>query len=158
MADTMNHWIRDNRAELDRLLTRVDGLLVNDEEARLLSEEDHLLAAGKRILGMGPEVVLIKKGEHGSLIFANGECAALPGYPTEQVVDPTGAGDSFAGGLMGYVAAQGNLSQETLLRAAAYGTVVASFTVEEFGLGALQRTTRQDVEARLEKYRAKLRV
>jgi sugar/nucleoside kinase (ribokinase family) len=164
-ADTMNHYIQNERADLDALLKHVDGLLVNDEEARLLSGETNLMAAARRIAEMGPKVVVIKKGEHGALIFAGGECAALPAYPTERVLDPTGAGDSFAGAFMGHIAQDGSVSKSDLrrwndafLKAAAYGTVVASFTVEAFGLGALQGVTPKTLNDRLDDFRRKLRV
>jgi sugar/nucleoside kinase (ribokinase family) len=165
MADTMNHYIQNDRADLDALLKRIDGLLVNDEEARLLTGETNLMVAGRRIVDMGPRVVVVKKGEHGALIFAGDECAALPAYPTERVLDPTGAGDSFAGAFMGYIAAGDKVSRSDLrgwnnafLTAAAYGTVVASFTVESFGLSALQNVTPKTLDVRLDDFRRKLRV
>ncbi|GAG36253.1 unnamed protein product, partial [marine sediment metagenome] len=133
MADTMNMWIENNRDELEEVLSSVDGLLVNDDEARLLTGAANAVAAGRSILDMGPDMVVIKKGEHGALLFAEGECLPLPAYPTEQVIDPTGAGDSFAGALMGSLAAhlaeEGDASLRALKRAVAYGTVAASFTV-----------------------------
>ena len=158
MADTMNLWIENRRDELDGLMRQLDGLLMNDEEARLLTGRQNLLLAGEDIMAMGPKALIIKKGEHGSLLFADGLCSPLPAYPTRQVVDPTGAGDSFAGGLMGCVAETGDTSVETLRRAVACGTVMASFAVESFSLDRLGRVTRQEFDARLAEYRKMLEI
>ena len=158
MADTMNLWVENHRDELDALMRRVDGLLMNDEEARLLTGRQNLLLAGQDVLKMGPKVLIIKKGEHGSLLFAGGACVPLPAFPVHDVVDPTGAGDSFAGGLMGYIAETGDTSVASLRRALAYATVTASFTVEDFSLGRIGGVTRQDVDARLADYRDMLTV
>jgi sugar/nucleoside kinase (ribokinase family) len=148
LADTMNLWIANERPALLDLLREVDGLLLNDEEARMLAGTRNLVAAGKAILGLGPRVVIVKKGEHGSFLFSKERFFALPAYPLETVVDPTGAGDAFAGGLMGSLARAGEATPEAIRRGMSYGTVTASFTVETFGTEAIARVTAEEVEAR----------
>jgi sugar/nucleoside kinase (ribokinase family) len=156
VADTMDLWIREEHDELMTLLKRIDGLVMNDSEARLLTGEENLVVAGLTILRLGPRFVVIKKGEHGAMFFSTHETYVLPAYPTPQVVDPTGAGDSFAGGMMGYLAEAGNFDPPTLKRAMAYGILVASFTVEDFSLDRLRGITRDDLEQRMTRYRAML--
>jgi len=146
--DTMNLWIDGARAELARLLPRVGAILLNDQEARMLSGEPTLVRAGRAILRLGPKVVVVKKGEHGAFLFSEDFFYALPAYPLEEVTDPTGAGDTFAGGVMGYLAQAGRADAAHWKRAMLYGSVVASFTVEEFSLGRLRRISREDVDAR----------
>jgi sugar/nucleoside kinase (ribokinase family) len=153
LADTMDLWISTERDALNRLLPRLDGLLLNDSEARQLSDTDNLITAGERARKLGPKFVLIKKGEHGSMLFSADGIFILPGYPTESVIDPTGAGDSFAGGIMGYLASDASPPPGRLRRAMAYGTVVASLTVEGFGLDRLKQASRQEIESRVENYR-----
>lgn len=153
VADTMDLWIRTQREQLAELFRRIDGLVLNDSEARLLTGDDNLVRAGLAVLEMGPRFVVIKKGEHGAMFFSRHETYVLPAYPTPRVVDPTGAGDSFAGGMMGYLAQQGNFDPKTLKEAMAYGIVVASFTVEDFSLDRLKRIERPDLDRRLEEYR-----
>ncbi len=148
VADTMNLWISTQRAELLKLLKSIDVLVLNDGEARLLTEQKNLVSAARAVLQLGPKVVVIKKGEHGCLMCSGDEVFALPAFPTDRVVDPTGAGDSFAGGMMGYLATQGSLSQSTLRRALAYGTVVATYTISDFSLGGLRSTDRAKIDAR----------
>ena len=123
VADTMDLWIRTERPELLELLSRVDGLVLNDSEAKLLTGTDNLVKAGQQVLELGPKFVVVKKGEHGAMFFSQHEIYVLPAYPTPAVVDPTGAGDSFAGGMMGYLAEQGNFEPKTLKEAMAYGTL-----------------------------------
>jgi len=147
-ADTMNLWIENARQDLDALLQQVDALVLNDSEARLYSGEHELLRAGRAILRKGPRTVIIKKGEHGALVLAPEGNFCVPAYPLEEVIDPTGAGDSFAGAIMGYLAAQGAVTPAALRRAVAYGSVVASFTCQGFSLDALRRAKRADIEAR----------
>jgi sugar/nucleoside kinase (ribokinase family) len=154
VADTMNFWIETQRDELYALLTEVDGLVLNDGEARLLTDEINLVRAGRKVLELGPKFVIIKKGEHGALFLSASETHVMPAYPLPEVVDPTGAGDSFAGGFMGYLASHGKPNPTALKRAMAYGTVVASFTCEDFSLYRLQRTERHEIDRRLEVYRA----
>jgi sugar/nucleoside kinase (ribokinase family) len=147
-ADTMNYWIANERTTLLSVLPRVDGLVVNDAEARALSGERNLIAAGRRLLGFGPRHVVVKKGEHGAFLFARERSFALPSYPLDVVRDPTGAGDSFAGGLLGALAASGGREVSDVVAAMVYGTVTASFAVSAFSLDALAKVTREEVEAR----------
>jgi sugar/nucleoside kinase (ribokinase family) len=154
VADTMNFWIETQRDELYELLKEVDGLVLNDGEARMLTGEINLVRAGWKLLDLGPRFVIIKKGEHGALFLSAGETFVMPAFPVADVIDPTGAGDSFAGGFMGYLASAGKSDTASLKSALAYGTVVASFTVEDFILRRLQRTDRAEIDRRLEAYRA----
>jgi sugar/nucleoside kinase (ribokinase family) len=156
VADTMDLWIDTEREGLEALLKRIDGLVLNDSEAKQLTGDDNLARAGHKVREMGPKFVVIKKGEHGAMFFSQFETYVLPAYPTERVVDPTGAGDSFAGGMMGYLAEQGNFEPETLKKAMAYGILVAGFNVEDFGLDRMKRINRQDLDQRLEEYRGML--
>jgi sugar/nucleoside kinase (ribokinase family) len=156
MADTMDLWIREFRDELLALLPRLDGLFLNDSEAELLTDDDNLIRAGQKVRRMGPKFVIIKKGEHGAMLFSHEGVFVMPAYPTENVIDPTGAGDSFAGGLLGYLASTPDLPPGRLRRAMAYGTVIASLTVEDFGLERLKRTTRQEIDERLHWYQKML--
>jgi sugar/nucleoside kinase (ribokinase family) len=153
VADTMNFWIETQRDELLDLLREVDGLVLNDGEARMLTEEINLVRAGLDVLDLGPKFVIIKKGEHGAMFLSREETFVMPAFPLAEVVDPTGAGDSFAGGFMGYLASTGQTDPATLKRAMAYGTVVASLNVEDFSLRRFQRTQRQEIDRRLEAYR-----
>ena len=157
VADTMNLWIETARADLLELLQRLDGLVLNETEARMLSGKTNLVSAAKDILDMGPSFVVIKKGEHGTLLLgADDFCFALPAYPTDAVVDPTGAGDSFAGGMMGYLAgANAAASDRTALkRAVAYGTVTASLVIEDFSIDRWSAANREDIEQRLNRLKA----
>jgi sugar/nucleoside kinase (ribokinase family) len=156
VADTMDLWIRTQPDLLAELLRRIDGLVLNDSEARLLAKDENLVRAGNTIRQMGPRFVVIKKGEHGAMFFSKHETYVLPAYPTAKVVDPTGAGDSFAGGMMGYLAEQGNFEPKTLKEAMAYGILAASFTVEDFSLDRLKKIERADLERRMEEYRKML--
>ncbi|HZP44850.1 MAG TPA: PfkB family carbohydrate kinase [Candidatus Binataceae bacterium] len=151
VADTMNHWIVNDRKELMRLLLKVNILTLNDEEARLLSGESNLVRAGRAILKMGPATVLVKRGEYGVLKFGQDSMFAVPAWPLEEVVDPTGAGDTFAGALMGWIARIGRLNESILRTGIVYGSVLASFAVEQFSVARLAALTWEDVE---ERYRA----
>jgi sugar/nucleoside kinase (ribokinase family) len=153
VADTMDLWIKTQHEELCRLLQRIDGLVINDQEARMLAGTDNLVRAGRAIQAMGPRFVVLKKGEHGAMFFSPDETYVMPAYPTPDVIDPTGAGDSFAGGYMGFIASNGDSGPTSLKRAMAYGTVIASFTVEGFSLDRLARITRSDVDQRYDDYR-----
>ncbi len=153
LADTMDLWIDTQRPDLLKLLPRIDGLLLNDSEARSLTGEDNLVRAGNAVRKLGPKFVLLKKGEHGAMLFSEEGVFVMPAFPTENVVDPTGAGDSFAGGILGYLDAQPDSGPGSLRRAMAYGTVVASLIVEDFGLDRLKRTKREEIDQRLERYR-----
>lgn len=157
VADTMDLWINIESDELRELLTKIDGLVLNDSEAILLTGEQNLVKAGRAVQKMGPSFVVVKKGEHGAMFFSDKETYVLPAYPTEEVVDPTGAGDSFAGGMMGYLAEKDKFDPQTLKEALAYGTLVASFNVEDFSLDRMKKIERSDIEIRMEEYQKMLR-
>jgi len=156
VADTMDLWITTAREDLDNLLKQLDGLVLNDSEARLITGTENLVADGHQVRDMGPKFVIIKKGEHGAMFFSEHETYVLPAFPTEEVIDPTGAGDSFAGGMMGYLAERDNFDPKTLKTAIAYGILTASFNVEGFGLERMQQITRDDIDKRLERFRGML--
>jgi len=147
-ADTMDLWIETARPELDRLLKEVDAIILNDSEARLMTGRRELLRAGLDILELGPRLVILKKGEHGALVITNEGHFAIPAFPLEDVIDPTGAGDTFAGGLMGYLAETGDSSPANLRRAVAHGAVVASYTVQGFSFDSLKGLERRDIDNR----------
>ncbi|MDR3197920.1 MAG: PfkB family carbohydrate kinase [Planctomycetaceae bacterium] len=153
VADTMNLWINIARNDLDVLLKRIDGLVLNDSEAKMLTGELNVITAARKILNLGPKFVVVKKGEHGSLFVSEYETYLIPAFPTENVVDPTGAGDSFAGGMMGYIASRGNLDSETIKNALVYGTLVAGFCVEGFGLDRFKEINREEIDRRLVLFR-----
>jgi sugar/nucleoside kinase (ribokinase family) len=148
--DTMNFWMDTAMDDLLEVIGMVDVLAINDEEARQLSGEYSLMKAATKIMRMGPRFLIVKKGEHGAILFSEQEVFYAPALLLEHVIDPTGAGDTFAGGFMGYVAKADDTSFETLKRALVYGTVAASFTVENFGTQSLLEITSQDIEARFE--------
>jgi len=153
-ADTMNCWINNKREDLEKLLKKITALIINEDEARILAREPILTKAADIILAMGPDVVVIKKGESGSILKTKkGDSFILPAYPATEVKDPTGAGDSFAGALMGYIAQARNTDFETLKAAVAYGTVTASFTIADFSLGGLTSIKRADIDNRLKTLR-----
>ncbi len=152
VADTMDLWIKTQHDDLLRLLKRIDGLVINDQEARMLAGTDNLVRAGRAIQAMGPRFVVLKKGEHGAMFFSRDETYVMPAYPTPDVIDPTGAGDSFAGGYMGYLASSAEPSDTGLKRAMACGTVTASFTVEGFSLDRLAQISRADIDRRFAEY------
>jgi len=153
-ADTMDCWIKNDIDDLKQLLKKIDCLIINDGEVRMLADVHNLIKAAEKILGMGPTVVIIKKGESGSMMCrAGGERFMLPAYPAAEVKDPTGAGDSFAGGLMGYLAQVGKTDFDSLKEAVAYGTVVASFTIADFSLAGLTSISKTDIDSRLETLR-----
>ena len=153
VMDTMNLWIDIARDGLLEVMKRVDGVIINDAEAKSLAGTHNLIAAGKALLEHGPRFIIVKKGEHGSFLFSRERLFALPSYPLEEVVDPTGAGDSFAGGIMGYLAGVDGTSIDDLCRAMLYGTVVASYTVSAFSLDELGQLTRGQLDARAEELR-----
>jgi sugar/nucleoside kinase (ribokinase family) len=152
VADTMDLWIRTQREHVLELLKKVDGIVMNDSEAKLLTDDENLVRAGHAVRKLGPKFVVIKKGEHGAMFFSEHETYVLPAFPTERVVDPTGAGDSFAGGMMGYLAEEGNFEPATLKKAMAYGILVASFNVEDFSLDRMRQIDRVDIERRMSQY------
>jgi sugar/nucleoside kinase (ribokinase family) len=152
VCDTMDHWIRENPDGLRQVLKRIEMLVINDSEARLLSGQSNIVRAAREILKMGPKVVLIKRGEYGVLQFSDSSIFATPAYPLEEVFDPTGAGDSFAGGFLGQLARSGDLTQQGIRRAIVYGSVVASFTVEDFGVKRLASIALRDIEERYKSF------
>lgn len=156
VADTMDLWIQTQHDDLMKLLKRIDGLVMNDSEAKLLTGDENLVRAGHKVREMGPKFVVIKKGEHGAMFFSEHETYVMPAYPTPDVVDPTGAGDSFAGGMMGYLAEKGDFEPRTLKEALAYGVLVASFTVEDFSLDRMKQIERADLDRRMEEYKRML--
>lgn len=148
-ADTIKCWIKDNREDLERLLAEIHCLIINDEEAVLLAGHNNLTKATEQILKMGPGTVIVKKGKSGSFVCDSaGRTFVLPAYPTVDVKDPTGAGDSFAGGLLGYLASVNSTEFEALKEAMVYGTVLASSTIADFSINALMGITKDDVEKR----------
>ncbi|MDR1053140.1 MAG: PfkB family carbohydrate kinase [Planctomycetaceae bacterium] len=154
VADTMDLWINIARSDLDELLRRIDGLVLNDSEARQLTGEISTLSAGRKILETGVKFVVIKKGEHGAIFLSRDKLYVIPAFPTENVVDPTGAGDSFAGAMFAYIVAQnGKLDETTIKNALVYGTLIASFCVEGFGLERLQKINPAEIESRLTKFK-----
>ena len=159
-GDTMNYWINNTHAELLETLKLMGVLIINDSEAKSLAGETNLPRAAQKVLAMGPQALVMKHGEYGATIFFREGAFGLghhpfraPALPIEEVVDPTGAGDSFAGGFMGYIASQGELNREVLKRAMFYGSVMGSFAVERFGTERLQKLTREEIDARFQIFR-----
>ena len=153
VCDTMNYWINGKRAELIETLKMINVLILNDSEARLLSKEPNLIKAAKVIRGMGPGVVIIKKGEHGALLLTEKMVFSAPAYPMENIFDPTGAGDCFAGGFIGWLARTEDVSEENLKRAVIYGSALASFCVEKFGVGGITDLTYLGIQDRFREFR-----
>ncbi|MEM4658237.1 MAG: PfkB family carbohydrate kinase [Candidatus Methanosuratincola sp.] len=148
-CDTMNYWIEKKPLHLKRLLRQVDILIINDSETRALAQEPLLVKAARAVLDMGPKVLIVKRGEYGALMFSQEGIFWAPCYPLEEVVDPTGAGDSFAGGFLGSLVASGSRDVGSLKRSVVYGSVVASFTVEDFSIRSLSRVTHEQITKRL---------
>jgi len=157
VCDTMNLWINTERESLMKTFGAVHGVVVNDAETRSLTGLTNLVLAGRRILEWGPKFVVIKKGEHGVMLITPDSVVVLPAFPTTEVRDPTGAGDSFAGGMMGYLASQGKVTEQTLRSALARGTVCASFAIEGFSLEGIRRVRLADVANRLSAYQQVVR-
>lgn len=151
--DSMNYWIKNKRKSLLKVLKQIDIYVANDQEARELSGEHSLIKAASRLRKFGPKMVLIKKGEHGVLFDSAKYRFSLPAYPTDKVIDPTGAGDTFAGGFMGYLAKTKRINASSIKRALAYGTICASFNVEDFGVSRTGCLTKRDLEKRLREFR-----
>jgi sugar/nucleoside kinase (ribokinase family) len=149
----MNLWIETTRDSLQRAIEIVDLLIINDAEARQLTEQPSLLKAARDILSWGPRSVIVKRGEYGAAMFTADTYFAIPAYPLESVFDPTGAGDTFAGGLMGYLDSQRILDEGTMRRAMIFGSVMASFNVEEFGTERVQRLTHDDINERFRAFK-----
>lgn len=155
--DTMNFWIEGKRQALLRVLAEVDALLVNDAETRQLAREPNLIKAARAILGFGPRTVVVKRGEYGALMISDGHFFFVPAYPLESVFDPTGAGDTFAGGFMGYLAKSEATDADAIRRAIVYGSVMASFAVEDFSLGRLARLKAEEIQRRYEAFQDLIR-
>ena len=156
-ADTMDLWIKTTRSTLLKVIRKVDMLLINDSEARELTGAEHLVQAARHVLALGPRYVIVKKGEHGSMLFSKHGLVMVPAYPVDEVHDPTGAGDAFAGGLMGMLSCARKITPLMVRRAMVYGAMVASFTVEAFSLEKLQAIRRADIEARVRNFLAMIR-
>ena len=154
VADTMDLWINEHRDSLLELLKRIDGLVLNDSEAKLLTGHENLVSAAKAVLDLGVSFVVLKKGEHGALYVSVDDMFVLPAYPTDAVKDPTGAGDSFAGGMMGYLASVDDTSPASIRRALVYGTLVASYNVEDFSLDKMRQIEKSDLDARFERFKS----
>jgi sugar/nucleoside kinase (ribokinase family) len=159
-GDTMNYWIKDHRQNLGEMLKRVDVLLINDTEAKMLAGDSSLPRAARKVLALGPKALVIKHGEYGATIFFRDGAFAgghhpfrAPALPLDEVRDPTGAGDSFAGGFMGYIASQGEVTRNVLKHAMFYGSVMGSFSVEQFGTERLQSLTREEIDQRFNVFR-----
>jgi len=152
ICDTMNFWIEGMLDELKKTLEQVDLLVINDSEARELSREPNLVKAARVIRSMGPKILIIKKGEHGALLFTENGIFSAPAYPLESIYDPTGAGDTFAGGLIGYIAKNDDVSELTLRKGILYGSAMASFCVEQFGPQRLLDLTHLEVEDRFQSF------
>lgn len=150
--DTMNFWIETKKKELMNIISKVNLLLINDAEARELMKTPNLVQAARMLLKKGPSAVIIKKGEHGALLFTDGMCFCAPGYPLEEVKDPTGAGDSFAGALMGYLAGTDDTSIENIKKAVIYGSAIASFNAEDFSLDKLKKIAKNDADIRYHEF------
>ena len=153
VCDTMNYWIENTPDSLRETLTLVDCLIINDAEARELSQEANLVRAARVIRSMGPETLIIKKGEHGALLFTQGHVFSAPAYPLEDIQDPTGAGDTFAGGFAGYLAQAGQQNADGYKRAVIYGSAMASFCVERFGPDRLVGLTESEISSRVDAFR-----
>jgi sugar/nucleoside kinase (ribokinase family) len=151
VLDTMNLWIDIALPALKEVLSKVDIVILNDQEARQLTGEINLIKAAKLVIEMGPKTVIVKKGEHGAFVISDKDIFAVPAYPLESLFDPTGAGDSFAGGMMGYLAKCDDISPQTLRKAIVYGTVTASFSVEQFSIQRLQDLTHNEIDSRYHK-------
>ncbi|MDD5747873.1 MAG: PfkB family carbohydrate kinase [Actinomycetota bacterium] len=146
--DTMNFWIDNKNSELKKTISEVDAFVLNDSECRHLAEEPNLIKAARKIIEMGPRILVVKKGEHGALLFTKENVFSAPAFPIEDVFDPTGAGDSFAGGFMGHIAKTGDITEENMRRAILYGTVMASFCVEKFSVEGMVNIGEKEIEER----------
>jgi sugar/nucleoside kinase (ribokinase family) len=151
-CDTMNHWIRDKRDALGEILKSIDLLIINDGETKLLSGEKNQICACEKILDMGVKKIISKKGEHGAVFMSKDTLFTIPAYPHKKVVDPTGAGDTFAGGVIGYLDSINDFSDEAIKRGILYGTIVASYTIEDFSMNRLLRLNKKDIEKRVEEF------
>lgn len=154
--DSMNYWIKNKKHSLNKLLKEVDIYVANDQEARDLSGEHNLIKAARALRKLGPRFIVIKKGEHGVLFYCDKFIFSYPAFPVERVIDPTGAGDTFAGGFMGYLSQEKNINEKTLKRAVVYGTILSSFNVEGFGMDKISSLTKAKIKSRLNKFKKTL--
>ncbi len=152
VCDTMNLWIETAYDELIEVIKKVDVLIINDSEARLITKENNLIKSAKIIMGMGPKHLIIKKGEHGALLFGEDKIFAAAAYPLESISDPTGAGDTFAGGFTGYLSRSGDLSFDNMKRAVIYGSAVASFCVQEYSTKKIENLTKEEIQKRFKEF------
>ena len=153
MCDTMDFWIMNKRDEVIKLMNKVDGIILNESEAKLLFKESNIFKCARLLNSYGPVFAVINKGENGSLLFYDNEFYPLPAYPTEIIKDPTGAGDSFGGAFMGYLSQQGKIDSRTLKNAMAHGNIMGSFAIEDYGIGKLVKICSDDIKKRHEKYK-----
>jgi sugar/nucleoside kinase (ribokinase family) len=153
VGDTMNFWIEGKRNELMETLKNLDVLIINDSEARLLAHEPNLIRAAKKIISYGPKILIIKKGEHGALLVTESIIFSAPAYPMENIYDPTGAGDTFAGGFIGWLAKSDDVSDENLKKAVIYGSAMASFCVEKFSIEGLKDLTYLKIQDRFREFK-----
>lgn len=154
IADTIEFWIKNTREDLLEVISRVDGMVLNDDEVRQICETPNIIQGAKKIIDMGAKFIIVKKGEHGSILFTEDTIFPTCGYPLENVVDPTGAGDSFAGGFMGHIARKGKIDAATMKEAVVYGNVMGSFVVEEYSSNRFLELTMDDIEERYARYKA----
>lgn len=153
VCDTIEYWITNKKKQVEKMFSSTDVVVLNDDEIRLFCKEPNLIKAAKKILSLGAKYVIVKKGEHGSLLFFDDVIFPAPGYPMEDVIDPTGAGDSFAGGFLGHISRKGKLDEQTLKEAVIYGNVMGSFAVEDFSVNRFLSLKVEDIEERYQKYR-----
>ncbi len=153
VCDTIEYWIKNKRNKVKEMMSSVDVVVLNDDEIRMMCKEPNLIKAAKKILSWGPDYVVVKKGEHGSLLVSNDTVFPAPAYPMEDIVDPTGAGDSFAGGFLGHISRKGKLDEKILKEAIVYGNVMGSFAVEDFSVGKFLSLKMEDIEQRYQKFR-----
>ncbi|MSP64650.1 MAG: sugar kinase [Bacteroidetes bacterium] len=158
VCDTMNFWIEKKLTELHSTLKIIDVLIINDSEAKMLANDSSIILSAKKILKMGPKILVIKRGEHGSTVYSDSFMFSIPAFPTEKVVDPTGAGDSFAGGFISYIASKNSISDDILKNALINATLMASFCVEGFGVNGILNLDKNDIENRLNKFRTILKL
>ncbi len=152
-GDTMDIWIETKRESLLKTLKKIDLMILNDSESRQITQENNLIKAARSIISLGPETVIIKKGENGAMLSRKKTLFSIPAYPTEKVVDPTGAGDAFAGAFLGFLAASDSMNEANFRKAVVYGSVVASFCIEDFSLNRLMTVSKQDIMSRAEELR-----
>ncbi len=157
MCDTIEFWITNKKQDVIKMIKSVDAVVINDEEAKLLTKENNLLKCAKKMMGWGSKYVIIKKGEHGSLLFYEDLIFPSPGFSLENIVDPTGAGDSFAGAMIGYLANQGKTKLSTIREAVVYGNIMGSFAVENYGIRGLTNLNKSQIQKRFNQYKKMIR-